>query len=174
MLNTREGPIPLEEKMAAFQEACRSAGLRLTHQRLELFRELAKATDHPTAETLHRRLRRRLPTLSLDTVYRTLGTFERFGLISRVQTAESQARFEAEKRRHHHLICERCGRIEDFQWPGFDASPLPEPVAAWGQVKSRTVVLQGVCEACRRRGSPASPPDPRKKDIVSTELPRSS
>ncbi|MEA3546759.1 MAG: Fur family transcriptional regulator, partial [Thermodesulfobacteriota bacterium] len=102
--------------MRSFEQACRAAGLKLTHQRLEIFRELAISTDHPSAETLYKRLKKRLPTISLDTIYRTLSTLEEKKLIKRVQTLENQARFEAQMTQHHHLICDKCKQIIDFQW----------------------------------------------------------
>lgn len=108
--------------------SCRKAGLKLTQQRLEIFRELAEAGDHPTAETLHRRLLSRLPSLSLDTVYRTLATFEQYGLISRIDSVESQARFEMAAQGHHHVVCRMCGKITDFQWHRFDETSLPPEI----------------------------------------------
>ena len=95
-------------QFSRFQAACRSAGLKLTHQRLEIYRELTVAKDHPSAEALYQRLIQKIPTLSLDTVYRTLATFTRHGLAHRVETVESQARFDAKHERHHHAICSRC------------------------------------------------------------------
>ena len=68
--------------------ASRPAGV--THQRQEIYRELAQAEDHPSAEALHHRLQERFPTISLDTVYRTLATFAGCGLINKVDTVESQ------------------------------------------------------------------------------------
>ena len=132
----------------AFEQACRQTGLRMTHQRLEIFRELAQSSDHPSAETLHQRLRRRIPTLSLDTVYRTLATFAKHGVINKVETVESQARFEPTTRRHHHLICSRCREIMDFQWQEIDAAPLPEIIGHWGRIDTRSVVVYGVCRKC--------------------------
>ena len=92
----RNNQVKIQKKLENFETACRESGLKVTHQRLEIFRELAAADDHPTAETLYNRLQKVMPTLSLDTVYRTLTTFEEHDLISRVQTTESHARFEAE------------------------------------------------------------------------------
>ncbi len=143
----------IQEKLACFDQACRDAGLKMTHQRMEIFRELAVATDHPSAETLYKRLRSRLATLSLDTVYRTLATFEKHKLISRVETVESQARFEAEMRQHHHVICYRCGEITDFQWDSFDASRLPGEIAGWGSIENKKATLHGVCEKCTRKAA---------------------
>jgi len=148
MLNSYQAPGTISEKLALFEQACRSAGLKLTHQRREIFRELARAKDHPSAETLYKRLLKRLPTISLDTVYRTLGSLEKQGVIRRVDTRESQARFEAETLQHHHLICTRCGEIVDFQWESFDRSELPPELQGWGQLNYRSISLHGICSKC--------------------------
>ncbi|ALC15815.1 Fe2+/Zn2+ uptake regulation protein [Desulfuromonas soudanensis] len=140
-----------ERHLSAFETACRKLGLRLTHQRLEIYRELLDAVDHPSAEVLHQRLRKKIPTLSLDTVYRTLATFATYGLSHRVETVQSQGRFEVRQNEHHHLICSRCHRIMDFYWSGFEMLPLPEAIAPWGRVESRSVVIYGVCHVCLSR-----------------------
>ena len=58
---------------------CEGAGIKLTHQRLEIFKELMTAQDHPSAEDIHRRLQKKMPTVAIDTVYRTLATFDELG-----------------------------------------------------------------------------------------------
>lgn len=139
----------LNERILRFESALKAAGLKLTYQRLEIYRELAKADDHPTVEILYQRLKNRMPTLSLDTIYRTLATLEEHGLITRVQTAESQAHFELTVPHHHHLICEKCGKITDFDWPAVDDAPLPEKVSCWGKVFHRKAILHGRCLGCQ-------------------------
>ena len=74
--------LEMRENLTAFEHACRNAGLRLTYQRLEIYGELARSFDHPSVELLHQRLRRKIPTISLDTVYRTLATFAGLGLVN--------------------------------------------------------------------------------------------
>lgn len=138
----------LKPQLTAFEDACRKASLRLTPQRLEIFRELAKAKDHPSAETLHQRLLKGMPTLSLDTVYRTLGTFASHGLVNKIETVESQARFEVAQLLHHHLICRKCKEIIDFQWQFIDDAALPEELKAWGQIERKNVVAYGTCNTC--------------------------
>jgi len=140
--------VDIKNKLGDFEESCRGAGLKLTHQRLEIFRELAMASDHPSAEILHKRLQQRLSTLSLDTVYRTLATFEKHQLITKVATIESQARFEAEMDRHHHAICRQCGSITDFSWQSFDETLLPEAINGWGRIDKKNITLHGVCGTC--------------------------
>ncbi|BCS55744.1 Fur family transcriptional regulator [Geobacter sp. SVR] len=138
----------IEKRLAAFEQACRAAGLRLTHQRLEIYRQLALSRNHPTAEALYLELRKKIPTVSLDTVYRTLTTFASHGLINKVETIESQAHFEVTHEQHHHLICSRCKEIIDFEWRTVDDADLPEAVASWGRIDTRSVVVSGICRKC--------------------------
>ncbi|ABC78759.1 Fur family transcriptional regulator [Syntrophus aciditrophicus] len=139
---------PLEEKIAAFETACRKAGLKVTRQRREIYRELLLSTDHPSAEALHQRLRGILPGISLDTVYRTLATLASAGLIKKVETSESLSRFEATFSRHHHLICRQCGQIQDFTWSFLDEVSLPDEIGDWGRIDSKNVVVYGICSTC--------------------------
>jgi Fur family peroxide stress response transcriptional regulator len=138
--------------MKEFEHACRKDDLKVTHQRLEIYRELARAKDHPSAEMLYKRIIKRLPTISLDTVYRTLATFEEHGLITRVQTIESHARFEAEMISHHHAVCHKCGAITDFTWAALDNLDLPEELQGWGKVLKRNASLEGLCKTCSDKG----------------------
>ena len=139
----------IEAKLATFEQDCRDAGLKLTHQRLEIYRQLVQATDHPSAETLYKRLQEQMPTLSLDTVYRTLSTFEDRDLIARVETVESQARFEVQMEHHHHFICHRCHSIIDFVWEEFDQNcSRPPSLEKIGRVDSENVIVRGVCFSC--------------------------
>ncbi len=131
-----------------FKSVCSRAGLKTTRQRLRIYLELLKAGDHPTAEILHSRLRPEMPKLSLDTVYRALATFEREGMIRRVSTFKSQARYDADMKPHHHFVCKTCGAVIDFDWPSFDMKALPEEVSGLGSVSDRTVTASGVCRRC--------------------------
>lgn len=140
--------VTTNQQIEEFQKACRSKDLRVTPQRIEIFKELAVAVDHPTAEKLHQRLIERMPTLSLDTVYRTLGTFKDMGLINKVETIESQAHFEVAHAQHHHLICEQCKTIIDFEWRQVDDADLPEEVQSLGRFVKKNVVVYGLCQKC--------------------------
>jgi len=132
-----------------FKTACRGAGLKLTPQRIEVFSELAQSQDHPSPETIYRRLLPRLPALSLDTVYRTLATLSQHNLVQKVETVQSQVRFEAVQSPHHHLICRQCHEICDFPWASFDRVRLPKEAGSWGVVDKKSAVLTGICSKCR-------------------------
>ena len=126
----------------------RKSGLKITHQRLEIYRELSMATDHPTADMLYQRLRNKLPTISLDTVYRNLITLESHGLVNKVGTTESIARFDAKKEKHHHLFCRKCGMITDFDLPFINKCSLPDELDDWGKIENTNLTIYGVCKEC--------------------------
>ncbi len=139
----------VEKRAADFTAACRRQGVKATRQRMEIFRELAATGEHPDAETIFRRVRRRLPSISLDTVYRTLRTMEDKGVISRVPSSKDRARFDANMDRHHHFVCTVCGRICDFYSSALDGFVPPRAVQALGAVDSVHVELRGRCRKCR-------------------------
>lgn len=141
-----------------FKESCLKANLKVTHQRLQIYLELVRAPDHPSAETLYNRLRPAMPTLSLDTIYRTLGTLEQHRLIKRVQTVNAQARYEARMNVHHHFICQECEKVIDFDWPAFDLSELPGDISSHGTVTERTITLSGSCSSCNKKQINTSTP----------------
>ena len=138
----------IEQRLKRFEQACRSEGIKLTQQRLEIFREVAKTGDHPDAETVCRGVRERIPTVSLDTVYRALWLLEELGLIATLGPPRERARFDANLSRHHHFVCVRCGLIRDFYSDPFDELRLPDSVNAYGQVETMHVEVRGICLKC--------------------------
>lgn len=142
----------VSQKLAEFEGICRQKGLKLTHQRLEIYRELLHFANHPTAETIYNRVRRHIPTISLDTVYRTLALLEEAGMIVRIQSPESHARFETDSAPHHHLLCKKCQQITDFTWHAFDTMPPPPALQTWGEISRKNIVVEGVCNDCLHQG----------------------
>jgi Fur family peroxide stress response transcriptional regulator len=143
--------------MQRFLEECRRSGLRVTHQRTEVFRELASTAEHPDAETLYQRVRRRVPTVSRDTVYRTLAALEACSLVRKAEIQFSRGRYDANMDRHHHFVCTECGRVADFYSEALDRLPIPVSVASLGRIHSTHVQVRGVCSACvgRKRDAPS-------------------
>lgn len=127
---------------------CEEAGIKLTQQRLEIFKELITANDHPSAEDIHQRLQQRMPTVAIDTVYRTLATFDELGVARKLQLANNRNLFDTNLVPHHHFICDHCRKVEDVYWPEFDKTSLPEHVSDIGQVRTRHLELHGLCTAC--------------------------
>jgi len=100
----RFDPQETARRVARFRLSARDRGLKLTPQRLEIFREVASSLDHPDAETVYYAVRARLPMISLDTVYRTLWMLSDLGLISTLGVRRKSVRFDANPRKHHHSV----------------------------------------------------------------------
>ena len=137
-----------EKRQAALGDLCRRAGIQATHQRAEICAELASTEEHPDAETVYRRVRWRIPCISLDTVYRALRVFEGKGLICRAHAAGERGRFDANRDRHCHFLCVRCGLARDFYSKELDRIPVPRMAALPGMVQSLRVELRGLCREC--------------------------
>ncbi len=140
----------VREKMDVFKAACVERGVKLTHQRLEIYRALASTEKHPDVETVHRQVKRRVPTISLDTVYRNLKLLAQHGLVSVVGVSPERLRFDANMRPHHHFSCERCGLIRDFYAAPFDGLEVPLEALAFGEASTIQIEVRGVCRDCIR------------------------
>src|SRR6266853_1319701 len=134
--------------------ALRARGLRLTGPRRVVLEVLRGTESHPTVEWVHRVVRRRLPRVSLGTVYRNLRLLVAEGLAAEIPGPHT--RFDCNLSEHHHFTCLACGRIADV------AGPLTEPhsralvsrVASSGGFSEshHRIEFYGRCAACRRKG----------------------
>jgi Fur family peroxide stress response transcriptional regulator len=154
-------------RVAQFKATAKERGLKLTHQRLEIFREVASSLEHPDAETVFRAVRARMPTVSLDTVYRTLWLLSGLGLISTLGARRESVRFDANLEKHHHYVCVRCGLTRDFESAELHELRLPDTAKAFGSVLSTHIEVRGVCEICagkseKKRSTSVGGPEGRK------------
>lgn len=136
---------------AAYEQVraiCREHGLRLTPQRVDVLRSIVGRKDHPTVEDVHERVKELSPSMTLDTVYRTLATFEACGLVQKVVAEGEPCRYDPDTSVHHHILCTKCRRVYDFDWEEFDHMPLPAPLQDWGEVEHKRLALSGVCKDC--------------------------
>jgi Fur family peroxide stress response transcriptional regulator len=140
----------VERSIERFRAACGKAGVKLTHQRLEVFREVAASLDHPDAEAVYERVKVRIPTVSLDTVYRTLWLLNDIGLVATLGPRRESVRFDANLERHHHYVCVRCGLAKDFVSADLDSIRAPRAVKTFGSVITTHVEVRGLCAACSK------------------------
>ncbi|HPR63765.1 MAG TPA: transcriptional repressor [Thermoanaerobaculia bacterium] len=146
-------PGKVENRLSLLKEALHRAGVRVTPQRLEIFREVTGSVDHPDAEAVFQGVRERMPALSLDTVYRTLWLFRDLGLIRTLTPSHDRARFDANLEPHHHVVCTRCGKTRDFLSEEFSGLSIPEDVHSFGTIESTHVEVRGLCRVCARHES---------------------
>jgi Fe2+ or Zn2+ uptake regulation protein len=132
----------------ALSTALRERGQRVTPQRLAIARALRDLDRHVTAEHVFAEVSRRMPGVSLPTVYATLELLEELGLVRRVAGASGSVRYDPRTDEHHHLVCRRCGAVVDVDAP-VDSDALLAAARATGFAPDRSqVVVSGLCAAC--------------------------
>lgn len=124
---------------------------RNTQQRQVILEELQKLTTHPTAAGLYATVKRRLPKISLGTVYRNLELLSSMGIIQKLDLGGGEARFDADLSRHDHVRCLRCGRVDDVFLPPLDLSG--GTANDWGgyAIIGHRLEFFGICPQCRNR-----------------------
>ena len=136
----------VDDWCAKFERLCRSRGIRVTAQRLAVYKVLAEDLAHPTAESVYARLSKQLPGLSFATIYRTLQFFERENLIKKVSSPGAIGRFDANVDPHQHLVCRVCGSLEDISVPELHSAAIPN--VSGFTIEELDIRLVGRCEAC--------------------------
>ena len=145
--------LTVDRRGERFKSAAAAAGVKLTHQRLEIFREVASSVEHPDAEAVLRSVRKRMPTLAIDTVYRTLWMLNDLGLITTLGPRRDSVRFDANLEQHHHYVCVRCGLTRDFKSAELGALSMPAAIQELGRVITTQVEVRGVCSRCAAAAS---------------------
>ena len=143
-------PEPMTERVAGFEAECRKRGLAVTVQRRTVFEALGGRRDHPTADQVYESVREQIPGLSRTTVYRVLDTLVEAGLLRKVHHTGGVARFDPMTHRHHHLVCEACGRLVDLDDAAVPTLRLPEARGSGFRITDYSVSFLGLCGACAR------------------------
>ena len=140
----------IARRVDELSQLCRDAGMNVTPQRLAIYRELLEADDHPSPETLHRRIRTAMPSISLATIYKAFDALERLGLVQEVSVLSATKRYDANMEKHHHLVCTRCKRVIDFEDARLDAA-WPSSGLHGFRPQSISVQILGLCADCGKR-----------------------
>ena len=136
------------------RKSLEGSGLRCTPQRFAVMAFLTKHTGHPTAAEIFRGVNRVDPRSSRATTYNNLRDLVQAGLVREVAVEGRAARFDARGMRHHHFVCDRCGKVEDLEW--YD---VPRPAS--GSLGKRIfreceLIFRGFCAKCAARSGSGS------------------
>jgi Fe2+ or Zn2+ uptake regulation protein len=138
-----------QQRIDEFRTRCREHGLPLTEQRQIVFEAVLDVDNHPTADQVHEAVVRRDPGVARATVYRTLESLVRIGVITKACHPGKAIRYDSRTGAHHHLVCLRCDTIIDITDERLDALPVPDTVKYGFEIKDFRVQLRGVCRRCR-------------------------
>lgn len=132
----------------AFENLCRSAGWKRTVHRRCVFDAVYGNKTHPSAEEVFAEVRKRLPLISPDSVFRILRDFSEAGFIKRMD-ALPLTRFDSNPKAHSHFVCTRCGKVFDLDIR-IPRLKLPSFCAKGVQTELR---ISGLCADCAKRSA---------------------
>ncbi|HJN43461.1 MAG: transcriptional repressor [Acidobacteria bacterium] len=130
-------------------ERLQAAGLKVTGPRLAILDAVERNRNHPSAEEIHQGLAESHPSVSLSTVYSTLGTFVRAGLVRKLSEVDGRLRVDGTKGAHDHAICRMCGVIFDIDRDVAAAVATPTELPGGLAVLEVRVEYDVVCSNCR-------------------------
>lgn len=127
---------------------------RMTNQRQVILEEIQKVNTHPTADEVYEIVRKRLPRISLGTVYRNLEILSTCGLIQKIGPLSNQMRFDGSTKKHYHIRCIHCGGVED--------APIDQTENLENAIREKSnysiidhkLEFIGICPKCKRKGNP--------------------
>ena len=121
----------------------------MTDQRRAILKELRRPDQHLTADEVYRRVRQKLPNISLGTVYRNLEILSEAGLIRMLHLGGGQKHYDGGLHRHYHVRCVQCGKTSDIP-----ADPFPDLDAAAGghgfKILGHELAFEGLCQECQK------------------------
>jgi Fur family peroxide stress response transcriptional regulator len=127
----------------------RNQQISVTPQRLAVLSVLEGRRDHPTAEQIYQEVARQLPTISFNTVYKTLEVLCQKGLVNKVNPLHEVARYDIQTHRHAHLVCRQCHCIYDLEREPEPVELSPAEVPPGFRVEHQTVIFWGICPHCQ-------------------------
>lgn len=123
-------------------------GVRITPQRNAILEYLITSKSHPTADEIYRSLASTFPNISVATVYNNLRVFRKIELVKELNYGDASSRFDFATHDHYHVICEDCGTIVDFQYPGLEeVEQLASHITGF-KINSHRLEVYGVCPTC--------------------------
>ncbi len=139
-----------QERVDGFIRRCRGQGVKVTPQRIAIYRELLSTGEHPSAEIIHKKIKGYYSNIALTTIYRTLETFEKLGIISVANILHDAARYDANLDHHHHLVCVTCKKVVDFYDDSLTNLDIPKKPIDNYKVLGYTIQIKGICKNCQK------------------------
>ncbi len=128
---------------------------RLTRQRKEVYDSLLEKRDHPTATEIFLRVKERVPSISLATVYNCLEALTDAGLVKQVNLDRSPSRYCPNLKEHGHFHCSECGSIADVDFRD-DSADAPVRIPKGSVVHHVEVAIKGLCPTCAKNRKTAA------------------
>ncbi|WP_333859237.1 Fur family transcriptional regulator [Clostridium sp.] len=122
--------------------------LKLTPQRIAVYKYLQSTKEHPSAETIYKTLQVNYPTMSLATIYKALKTLVEVNLIQEINVGEGNFRYDGNTSPHSHIQCLHCGKVSDVEGVCFTNLNDKIKDCVDYEVISNQVYFYGICKDC--------------------------
>ncbi|MCL1702801.1 peroxide-responsive transcriptional repressor PerR [Lysinibacillus sp. Bpr_S20] len=130
-------------------DTLKTTGVRITPQRHAILEYLIQTMAHPTADEIYKALEGKFPNMSVATVYNNLRVFREVGLVKELTFGDASSRFDFVTNDHYHIICECCGKIVDFHYPGLDEIEHFASQVTGFDVHAHRLEIYGTCPSCK-------------------------
>lgn len=131
-----------------FIKKCKESSLSVTPQRLAIYKTLLNDKEHPNPEIIYKTIKPDFPTISLATVYKTLETFAKHGIVSVVTPLHGTIRYDAEMKQHHHIVCTKCKKVIDVKNPKLNRLKIPEEIKSQYNLLNYNIQFNIICDDC--------------------------
>lgn len=133
-----------------FRQLCAQHGLAATHQRQVLYEVMQTMAGHPSPEEVFARVKKRIPAISLATVYKNIHLFVERGVLKEVSMHHGSLRVEMNSHLHHHMVCSQCKSITDIEEDDLGVLPATKQLPGGFQVERYAIDVIGICAACQK------------------------
>ena len=126
---------------------------RMTRQRKVILEELLKQNAHPSADEIYQMVRRRLPRISLGTVYRNLEVLANMGKIQKLELSGALKRYDWNTNKHYHIRCVRCDRVDDAPIAPLNQLENDLYGATVFEIIGHNLEFTGLCPECSKKAA---------------------
>lgn len=137
-------------KARSFRELCEDHGIPATHQRQVLYEVMQTMHGHPSPEEIYARVKKRVPAISLATVYKNIHLFLDRGVLKELSMHHGSLRVEMNSHDHHHMVCSYCKAITDIEEKDLGALPAIQELPGGFKVERYSIDVIGICAACQK------------------------
>jgi Fur family transcriptional regulator, peroxide stress response regulator len=137
------------DSLRSFREICQENGIAMTHQRQVLYEVMKTMHGHPSPEEVYAKVKKKIPAISLATVYKNIHLFVENGVFREVSMHHGSVRVEMNGEAHHHMVCSKCKAITDIGEDELGLVAKRNRLPGGFLVERYAVDVIGVCAKCQ-------------------------
>jgi Fur family peroxide stress response transcriptional regulator len=138
------------DESRSFRELCQENGIAVTHQRQVLYEVMKSMHGHPSPEEVYARVKKKVPAISLATVYKNIHLFVESGVFREVSMHHGSQRVEMNREPHHHMVCSKCKGITDLGEKELGLVMTQARLPGGFLVERYAVDVIGICATCQQ------------------------